>query len=480
MAAFHVFVEGATDESPGGLERLAGAIATHYGLGAADLLARLQKGRFRVKGNTDRTTADTYARDLVRLGARSIVEEATADNSQRTTPLPFPAVRPETPPAGTPTVSAARASTPPPMGLAAAGPRASTSPTMGDVPSSGLAAAGPRASTPLPIASALDAAGPRASTPPPIGSALADVPRASTTPPPMGSAGRPSTPPPIAGGPQFQSGLSAAFSGEMPAADLGALGGSGGDAAFSLASLDGVEDNSASGGSIGPPPSAGGLPASIGPAPEKPKSTKIAKADKPKDEPLDMFAPPEMQGDEFKVDIASDEADFSARKRASTPPPMETVPDPSAAKGASQRISKPSLQVPNAPTQRLSKPSLQVPNAPVSVVTTVPSKLGPLADERVRFVAGVILAVVLGFIPAHFIAKMKEESAYATIDNKVIVAQQAAETPEVYANLDRMRADQLDRKESEHRNAALIGFAIWALAGGGIAFAWFKKIPWDA
>ena len=437
MAAFHVFVEGATDDSSGGLERLAGAIAKHYGLGAADLLTRLQKGRFRVKGNTDRATADTYARDLARLGARCVVEEATVDNSQRSTPLPFPAVRPDTPPAGTPAISnAPHLSIPPPMGA------------------------------PMPA---------RPSTPPPIASGLAAAgPRDSTTPPPMGSAGRPSTPPPMGGGAaQFQSGLSAAFSGEMPAADLGALGGGDGGAAFSLASLDGVEDNSASGGSIGPAPG-GGMPASIGPAPDKPKSGKVAKADKPTDAPLDMFAPPEMQGDEFKVDIASDEADFSARKRASTPPPMETVPDPAAK--VSQRIPT----APTTPTQRISKPSLQVPNVPVNVGTSVPSRFGPLGDERVRFAAGVILAVLLGFVPAHFIAKLKEESSDATVDRKVISAQQAAETPEVYANLDRMRADQLDRKKSEHRNAALIGFAIWALAGGGIAFAWFKKIPWDA
>jgi len=119
-------------------------------------------------------------------------------------------------------------------------------------------------------------------------------------------------------------------------------------------------------------------------------------------------------------------------------------------------------------------------NAPVAAVTSLPSKFGPLGDERVRFAAGVLLAVLLGFVPAHFIAKMKEESSNETVDRKVIAAQQAADTPEVYANLDRMRADQLGRKESEHRNAAMIGFAIWALAGGGIAFAWFKKIPWDA
>src|ERR1041385_1971052 len=112
MAAFHVFVEGATDGSPAGVERLAQAIGAHYGLPPADLLARLKKARFRVKGNADRETADLYVRDLERLGARVSVEEANAENSQRTTPLPFPAVRPATPPAGTPT---ARASTPPPL-----------------------------------------------------------------------------------------------------------------------------------------------------------------------------------------------------------------------------------------------------------------------------------------------------------------------------------------------------------------------------
>lgn len=282
-------------------------------------------------------------------------------------------------------------------------------------------------------------------------------------------------------GQPFQSGLAAAFSGEMPAADLGALGA--GDAAFSLASLDGVDDQHGAGGSFGPPPDAG-IPASIGPAPERKQAGSKAdkagdKAAKPKDEPLDMFAPPEMQGEEFKVDIAADEAEFSARKRASTPPPMQTVdggaPSDAAARPSSQRI--PTTPAPG----RTSQPSLQVPNAPVTVATSVPSKLGPLADERVRFAAGVVLAILLGFVPAHFVAKMKEDAANEQVDRKIIAAQQAAtETPELYANLDRVRADQLGRKESEHRNAAIIGFAIWALVGGGLAFVWFRKIPWDA
>jgi len=63
-AMFHVFVEGAADASPEGLTRLANAMASKYGLPAAELRARLQAGRFRVKGNVDRQTAVSYMRDL--------------------------------------------------------------------------------------------------------------------------------------------------------------------------------------------------------------------------------------------------------------------------------------------------------------------------------------------------------------------------------------------------------------------------------
>jgi hypothetical protein len=362
--AFHVFVEGASDESPGALERLAQAIAEHYGLGASDLLARLRGGRFRVKGNTDRATAETYARDLQRLGARVTIDESAGPMA--------------TPPAGTPVVAKPQTTKPPPM-------------------SSGLAAAGTAANAP------------------------------------------PSNPAQVA------SGLSAAYSGNVPAADLGALAS---DANISLSSLDGVDDNSGGVDTAG-----GAISASIGPAPEKPKPKGKAKAQDAagsSEAPLDLFAPPEAQ-QSFSVDIADDD-----RHLISKP-------------AAAERTSQPAIPVPTVVAAPASPP-----------VTTVPSKLGPLADERVRLAAGVIAAVLIGFVPAHFIAKMKEDSSDRAIDQRVIVAQQAAETPEMYADLDRMRADQLSRKKDEHRNAALIGFAIWALCGGGIAYAWFRKVPWDS
>jgi hypothetical protein len=405
MAAFHVFVEGATDASATGLAALADAIAGHYGLPAADLLARLQKGRFRVKGNIDRATAETYVADLKRLGARCVIEAATADNSQRTTPIPFPAVKP-------------------PADVAA--------PARPTTPSAPPSALPPRTGTP--------------SAPP------------SALPPRTGT---PSAPP--ANNAQFQSGLSAAFSGQMPAADLGALGRE--DVSFSLSTVDGAEDQS-------PAAEGGGFAASIGPAPEAApaKTGKTPKVAKPTDEPLDMFAPPEMQGDEFKVEVADDER---AVARASTPPPMDD---------AAAEPSRPSSQkIPTTPASgRISRPSLQTPNVPVDVVAPSSSKFGPLGEPRNRFIAGVFLSVLLGFVPAHFVAKMREESAFGAIDRKVIAAQQAADTLDTWEGLDRLRSDQLVRKEGEKRNAAIIGFAVWALVGSAVAWAFFKKVPWDA
>lgn len=390
MAAFHVFVEGPTDRSPAGITRLAEAIGAHYGIPTADLHARLLKGRVRVKANTDRETADLYVRDLERLGAICTIEEANAENSQRTTPLPFPAQRPATPPAGLP---AARPATPsaPPSALASAPPSRPSNQSLG----------------------------------------------------------------------QYQSGLAAAFTPEPSSASLGALEGEG--IPLSLSSVDGNDTSGAVSAAAFEPPASGGLPASIGPAPEKPKAAKpgAAKPAKPEDKPLDLFAPPDAEDAKLSVDIATDEAEISARKRASTPPPMEAV-------------------APTTGPMRKSQPSLQTPSQGVALAAPSSSKLGPLGDEKVRFVAGVALALGLGFLPAHLIAASREQSAYDEIDRKVVRAQMAAETPESYALLDKMRADQLDRKEAERRNAAIIAIFVWGLVASGVAFAWFKKIPWDS
>jgi hypothetical protein len=391
MALYHVFVDGAADASPAGLDTLAAAVAAHYGLPVADLQARIASGRFRVKGNCDRATADSYVRDLTALGARCSLEEASPANVAKT-PLPFPAV-------------------PGPSGQPPARPSQSVLP-------------------------------PRQTTPPVT---------ARTATPPKG----------------FQSGLAAAFSGEQQ--QVGSLGALDDGAFMKLSSVDGQDD--------GPAPTAFEPPPAPAPKPDgKVKAAAPAKPQpptkpaKPSTEPIDMFAPPDADDVNFQVDLAPDEVARAAKKMASIPPEPEPVePAATARTGAGEpaRASHPSLQVSSA---RASRPSLQAPNVPAAT---------GLRDPKTRLVLGVVIAIVLGFIPAHLIAHAQESSAYAAVDANVVAVQRDVATPEDYAALDTFRAGQLARKHDERRNIALLAMLIWAAAGAGIAYVWFRRIPWD-
>lgn len=365
---FHVFVEGAKDASPAGVERLAAAMSEHYGLPVEDMRVRFKSGRFRVKANCDRATADQYKTDLEQLGAKVTVEAATAENSRPTPPAGFPAQRPQ-------------------------------------------------------------------------GVSL----------PPKTAPAEPAKPA------QYASGLSAAFSGEAPAASLGALEGI--DAgSLSLASVDGSDSAGAKVDAAFAPPDAAGLPASIGPAADKPEKKDAAKKAKPKDEPVDLFMPPDAEDAEMKVDVAADEVVHGARKRASTPPPVDAPPA--------------------APAQRRSQPSMQAVNAPMAT-SVASSKSHPLADERTRFVAGVVLAILIGFVPAHFIASMREKSAFGAVDETVTTTQAAVTSMDDYNKLDQMREDALNRKKESRKSIAIMAFAIWAAVGGAVAYGWFRRIDWD-
>ena len=262
---------------------------------------------------------------------------------------------------------------------------------------------------------------------------------------------RTTTPPQTTATGGYQSGLSAAFSGEVPAATLGALEGSG--EAFTLGSVDGNDDPVPADEAAFAPPEAAGHSASIGPAPE---SGKPAKA-KPKDVPLDIFAPPDAADDALNVDLASDEVERAATKRASIPPISVPVDEPAPAA--------------SSPAMRRSQPSIQPPN--------VAQKSSPLADPRIRFALGVVIAIVLGFVPAHLIASMRERSAFDEIDRKVVATQSAVETDDAYAALEKFRAEQLSRKHDDRRSIAITALLIWAAAGSAIGYVWFRRIPWD-
>ncbi|MBZ0233407.1 MAG: hypothetical protein K8M05_13855, partial [Deltaproteobacteria bacterium] len=102
---FNVYIERAQSPAPDAAARLAQAIAAHYGIDATAIEQRLGVGRFRVKGNVDRATADSFAADLTRLGAIVKVEraeEATPPPPAPAAPAPAgkPAKRNRTPPTG--------------------------------------------------------------------------------------------------------------------------------------------------------------------------------------------------------------------------------------------------------------------------------------------------------------------------------------------------------------------------------------------
>src|SRR6185295_1735842 len=97
-----------------------------------------------------------------------------------------------------------------------------------------------------------------------------------------------------------------------------------------------------------------------------------------------------------------------------------------------------------------------------------------LGSARVRLVAGVALAITLGFVPAHLVAGMRERSAFAAIDAAVAAVQSTADTPDSYAALDRFRAEQLDAKYSARRSIAVTSLVVWAAVGAALAYGWFS------
>ena len=211
--------------------------------------------------------------------------------------------------------------------------------------------------------------------------------RPSTTPPPSPALGAPrtSTPPPVGG---LQSGLAAAFSGSNAAADLSAFDNLAGG---SLASLDGVADEPPKPtGAFAPPgPAAAAKPG----APGKPGAP--AKPPRPRDTPVDMdFAPPDAEEAEMKMEIATDELEHRARKRAPAVQAINTTTTPSAAVPTappSAPLPPPASQqsaprLTPSPTLRPSQPSASAALASSggAAVAATRSRLGPLSDERVR------------------------------------------------------------------------------------------------
>lgn len=250
-------------------------------------------------------------------------------------------------------------------------------------------------------------------------------------------------------GPVVATGLSAAYT-ESATTDLGALGGD----SLSLASLDGDDHPRSASDMFAPMVELS--PTVAGAAPKAPEPPKPPKPPRPKDEPMDLFAPPDAAEDAaFKVEIAADDAAHRARKMITPPAGVPIAPPP---------VVTPTLK---------KKHATPAAGHPITVA--------PSAQEipRWRFAAGVMLSILLGFIPAHLIASARERSAFNRIDAQIITTQEQVETPEMYATLDDFREAQRALKQGEKRNIALLSMLIWGVTAGGLAYVWFRRVPWD-
>ncbi len=434
---FDVYVEGPVDPSPDGMRRLAEAMSMRYGLPVADLITRMTKGRFRVKGNIDQGVAMTYVSDLQAVGARVTVAESRI--SAAALPQPRGATPVVAPPPAAPVVA--------PAPVAPVTAPAPVAPVITPVP-----VLAPPPGSPVAVRSGLTPASTDVTVPGPARPGRSSLPPA-TTARPAASVLPPSGPRP-ATSPAFASGLSAAFTDQPAVANLGALGALGDEGGFSLASLHGDPETkeptalfAARAGSVAEPP------------PGPTKATPVALPSK--DAPLDLFAPPDAgEAETFKVDIA--------------PSPKS----PSTAASTSPAVASASLVAGGPPATPVLKPRIPLGTTPAVQV------LGVVAPEppRWRFAAGVLIAIVLGFVPAHVIASIREGSAFSKIDAHVVQMQADVDSPDApipYEKLDEFRRSQEELKKAERRTIALTAIPIWAAVAALLAYVWFRRIPWD-
>ncbi len=376
---FHVFLDGAIDNTSDGIEEIVSAIANRYGLSGADLKSRLFQGKVRVKANVDRATAEQFAKDLAALGAISSIAQAPEADAAG---VVGPAARPSS-----------------------------------SAMTSGLSAASSTAK----------------------------------------SAAKPT-------GSGFQSGLSAAYAPKTDdAVNFGALEGN--DSMLSLSALDGRLDGS------GPRDGA------------RPSARDAAKFGPPADDDmltLQDVAPPPSARTSGTMAVATNTASGSNVNLASASrfaPPSETSEaEVTLAEDFVPRMARgPSLAEKSMATASAAAALV------VEAATPVPrrSLREHFAQWRVRFAVGVVVAIVVGLVPAMIVGAMRESGAFSEIDRNVARLHAQAETYEAWESLDPMRASQLERKRSARRNATALAMVIWSLAGAGVAYVWFRRVPWQ-
>jgi hypothetical protein len=275
------------------------------------------------------------------------------------------------------------------------------------------------------------------SAPPPVAPSRPTAMGVAPAPAAGARAGRVSQPPPAAT-PAYATGLSAAYSGGAREQDLGALGG--GDAGWSVGTLDGSEDEAPTVAASPPNPKA------PPPIPGSPPPAQWQGA-------VDPFAPPEAQKD-MDLDLGGD-APAPARPSGPTAGPAHASPGGATPPGTIRITEAPPM--PKRPLERA---------------------LDLLAESRVNFAVGVLLATLLGFLPAHVVGCARE-GGYDEIRAEATAGYGAIDSPEAWDSAADAREEGLSRLASRRTNVAVSGMLVWIAAFAALGYVWFRVIDWD-
>ncbi len=227
-------------------------------------------------------------------------------------------------------------------------------------------------------------------------------------------------PPPPDYSSDYESGLSAASGSAAAAQTLGALDDQSASHSFSLATLDGKGDE-------------GGAGAGVSRAAIDHESA---------------FLPPEMQS-ETALELDTDSALMAAQSRAAEELSVEQEPGDT--------------------------PEPQAKAAPLPARV-----LGLLSrNERARFAAGVMLAVLLSFVAVHFFAASRESSRYEGVLTTLREEYAAADTPAAWQALDDARDHAQTTLHDRRTTIVVTSTMIWLVLAALLVFVWMRLVDWS-
>jgi hypothetical protein len=281
---------------------------------------------------------------------------------------------------------------------------------------------------------------------------------------------------------KYESGLSAAFTSNAAASDSMSLGafdklGSGG---LSVASLDGAEQeemDGPAGFSVAAPasapkaPPAAAKPAAVAKgstapaAPAAPAANAFDAPDAEKEAPLELGPSPAKPAPPPKP---------KAKAAEPEPPPAPAAPAPQPFFGTDNGRGD-LVMTPPTPSAPIARPATPRP------VPRPPIDGGPLArffvgKEIPKIFAGVIFALLLGFIPAHLYASSAEDSRFGEIRKDITSVQKDVTSKKAWDALDATRDQALKDMSHARGRIEVVAAILWIGVASGLGWAWFKKL----